>query len=97
MNFLLIPAILQPTLSRLAYFSAVIILIGYASGIVGDVEWAKITKLSEQERLDQYGIEPVTVNIDPLFVNWSGMLSYITIYSSLWENSACIIQLYSES
>ena len=25
------------------------------------------------------------------------MLSYITIYSSLWENSACIIQLYSES
>ena len=37
MNILLIPAILQPTLSRLAYFSAFIILLGSASGIVWDV------------------------------------------------------------
>ena len=25
------------------------------------------------------------------------MLSYVTIYSALWENTACIIHLYSES
>lgn len=44
----------------------------------------------------EYGMEPLTVNTDISYVQWSGMLSYITIYSALWENTACIIQLYSE-
>ena len=42
-------------------------------------------------------MEPIKVNTEFTHVKWSGMLSYITIYSALWENPACIIQLYSES
>ena len=44
-------------------------------------------------------MEPITVNTDITYFKkdtWAWM-SYVTIYSALWENTACILQLYNES
>lgn len=63
-NILLIPAILLPTLSRLAYFEAfsLFAMIGAASPFI--LGLIKMTMLSDKEKLDEYGIEPITANTD---------------------------------
>ena len=64
------------------------------TGFINEIRY--MDAQSGDVKVHEYGMEPLTVNIDASYVNWNGMLSYITIYSALWENTACIIQLYSE-
>lgn len=44
-------------------------------------------------------MKPITVNTDITYANKStwAWVSYITIYQAIWENTACIIQLYNEA
>lgn len=96
LNLAIIPAILQPTLQKLSYFTAVSVFLMMAAftGFINEIRF--MDAQSEDVKVHEYGMDPVTVNIDISYVKWSGMLAYITIYSALFENTACIIHLYSE-
>jgi hypothetical protein len=95
-NVLMLPAILSRTLSQLTWFSTFTLAGTTVSYIILIYMMLKFRSNSQEFNQEQYNIEPVTVNTDFSFVNWGGMVPYLTVYSGLWENTASILQLYSE-
>jgi hypothetical protein len=90
-NLVLIPFLLKEKYSDLTKFSAFCLagtIISFASLLIMCFQ---ILNNEDTHNHEHYKLEPVSVNTDATYIRWGGMISYMTIYSGLWQNSINVL------
>jgi small-conductance mechanosensitive channel len=83
-------------LSEIANFSAFALFGTIFSFVLLLIMEVKLLTNSAEENKELYNIDPVSINTNFFYVNWAGIIPYLTIYSGLWENTTSILLFYAE-